>query len=222
MLKDTKCAAAEYGAVSASWADPAGAVKRIEALGGTDTHRRRVAQALMAVGEAAFFAAEQKRKESDKVARPVYRGSGTREEVLSFINTKFKDWVTAKRPALEEAEKGYKKVVDIQPTPPPRWVVASAERVGAMWSGFVDEFRSAPMPKEWLADGLVPGTKDLTFKELRAEYQSRISEASEPLLERARAAYRSCVDLATKYRIADERSRACEAWLAAHRGPGVP
>jgi hypothetical protein len=220
MLKDSKCAEAEYGAVSAAWIDPDGAVKRLEALGGDEaTQQRRLGRALMAVGEAVFFAAEQKRRESDKLARPVYRGSGAREDVLKFINTKLKDWVMAKRPAIEGVEKAYKRVVDIQPIPPPRWVVAAAERVGAMWSGFVDDFRNTPMPKEWQGDGPVPGANGLTFKELRASYLERISEASEPMLQTARGAYRTCSEQAAKYRITDDRSRACDAWLAAHPKP---
>lgn len=218
MLKDSKCAEAEYGAVSGAW--DAGAVKRLASLGGDEAaQRRRLSRALAAVGEAVFFAAEQKRREADKLARPVYRGSGVREDVLKFVNTKIKDWVTAKRPAIEGVEKAYAKVVEIQPVPPPRWVIASAERVGAMWSGFVDEFRDTPVPKEWRGDGPVPGADGLTYKELREEYRGKIDEASAPQLEVARGAYRTCSEHAAKYRITDDRSRACDAWLAAHPKP---
>jgi hypothetical protein len=75
------------------------------------------------------------------------------------------------------------------------------------------------MPKEWQGDGPVPGADGLTYKELRTEYQNKIVEASDPQMESARGAYRSCRDYATKFGIADEHSRACDTWLAAHPKP---
>jgi hypothetical protein len=220
MLADEDCAAASYAAVTAAWADPASAVKRLEALGGDgEAQRKRLARAINSVGEAVFFSAEQRRREAEKLARPVYQGSGTRDEVLAFVNTTVKDWVGARRTAIDGAETAYQKVAQIQPVPPPRWVVAAAERVGGLWSGFVDDFRAAPMPTEWQGHGPVPGANGLTFEALRAEYQGKLVEASAPQLEQARAAYRTCRDYAAKFGIADEHARACDAWWAAHPTP---
>ncbi len=216
-LADDTCAAAAYAAVTAAWADPPSAVNRLAALGGDETAQRlRLPRALYLVGEAAFFSAEQLRHEADALASPVYRGPGTRDDVLAFVSTKARDWVGAKRTAIERAESAYKKVVDIKPAAPPRWVIAAAARVGGMWSGFVDDFRATPVPAEWQGDGPVPGAGGVTFEDLRTEYQNKIDEASEPQLEQARGAYRTCRDYAVKYQVTDEHSRACDAWLAAH------
>ena len=46
--------------------------------------------------------------------------------------------------AIEKLEDEYKKIVDLQPAPPPRWVIAAGSRVGRMWGKFVDEFRARP------------------------------------------------------------------------------
>jgi hypothetical protein len=72
------------------------------------------------------------------------------------------------------------------------------------------------MPKEWQNNGPVPGTNGLTYEELRTSYQNSLGEASASQLETARAAYRTRRDHAAKYRVEDERPRACEAWLASH------
>ena len=102
-------AVSEYNKVRGAWKDPAAVVKKIQE-GGDD---RRLAKALTAVGEALFFFAEQQRKEVEKIRFPEYKGAGTREDVLKHVNTKVKDWVNKKRPAIEAAEKEYKKIVDL-------------------------------------------------------------------------------------------------------------
>ena len=72
-----------------------------------------------------------------------------------------------KRPAIEETEKEYIKILDLQPTPPPNWVIAAGSRVGQMWGKFVAEFRAAPIPKEWKGHGPVPGAGDLNSDDAR-------------------------------------------------------
>jgi hypothetical protein len=216
-LKDERCESAEIAAVTGLWArTDTGA--RILALGADDqAKRQRLGRALSAVGEALFLAAEQKRAAADRIALPVYHGSGAREEVLAFVNRKVGDWVRAKRPAIEEADKAYVKIVQLQPAPPPRWVVAAGARVGTMWASFTEEFRTgAPMPKEWKGDGPVPGASGLTYAELRTEYVAKLHEASEPQLAQARAAFGKCSEWARKFQIVDENGKACDAWLAAH------
>jgi hypothetical protein len=197
------------------WKDPAGTVKKIEDAGGDI---RRVAKALTAVGEALFFFAEQQRKEVDKIKFPEYKGAGTREDVLKHVNTKVKDWIGKKMPAIQAAEKEYKKIVDMQPIPPPRWVIAAGSRVGQMWGKFVAEFRAAPIPKEWKGHGPVPGAGDLTYDELRGEYFAKLDEASEPQKLTAKGAYKTCLDYSVKFQFFDEYSRACEVWLSHNYG----
>jgi hypothetical protein len=160
-------------------------------------------RALEAVGEALFFTAEEKKAKVDKIAFPEYKGPGTKEGVIKHIQTKVKDWIGKKRPLIDEASAEYIKIVNLQPVPPPRWVIAAGSRVGDMWGKFVKEFRAAPIP-----DGI---KKDY---ELRTAYYGSLDEASEPQKMQAKSAYSTCLGYSVKYQYFDEFSRTCEVWLA--------
>jgi hypothetical protein len=214
--KDTKCAVEHYAKVLEIFRQR-DFQRNLAALGGDDAVKaRRTGRALMAAGEAAFFAAEQKRAEADKIAFPVYTGSGKKDDVERFVKQKVMAWVGKKHPAIEEAERAYRAIVDLQPVPPPRWVVAAADRVGTLWDGFVRALHGAPVPAEWKRSGPVPGAPGLTYEELRAEFSKQLDEAAEPYVRSARSAFATCREQAAKHGIVDEHSRACEAWLAAH------
>ncbi|MGK3964369.1 tetratricopeptide repeat protein [Sorangium sp. So ce118] len=208
----------EYNKVRGYWKDPAAALKKIDAIGGEEPEKlRRLGKVLTAVGEAYFHFAEQKRKDVDKIKFPEYKGAGNREDVLKHINTKVADWVKKKRPAIEAADAEYQKILKLEPTPPPRWVIAAGARVGQMWGKFVAEFRAAPIPKEWKGHGVVPGT-DVSYDEIRGEYYSRLDEASEPQKQMAKGAFKTCLDLSVKYQYFDDYSRTCEVWLSKNYG----
>lgn len=198
-------AAKEYARVVALWKDPKAATAAIESIPGEDTNakQRRLGRALEAVGEALFFFAEQKKAKVDKVTFPEYKGPGTKDAVLKHINTKVKDWIAKKRPLIDEASAEYKKIVDLQPVPPPRWVIAAGSRVGEMWGTFVKEFRAAPIPDSMKRD-----------YEIRTAYYGALDEASEPQKLQAKSAYDLCLQYSVKYQYFDEYSRACEEWLA--------
>ena len=213
-LNSASNASTEYNKVRNLWKDPAAVVKKIQETGDD----RRVGKALTAVGEALFFFAEQTRKDVDKIKFPEYKGTGTREDVIKHVGTKVGDWIKKKRPAIEGAEKEYIKILDLQPVPPPRWVIAAGSRVGQMWGKFVAEFRAAPIPKEWKGHGPVPGAGDLTYDELRGEYYAKLDEASEPQKQMAKGAFKKCLDYSVKYQFFDEYSRKCEEWLSKNYG----
>ena len=214
-LNSASNAVTEYNKVRGLFKDPAASVKKIQDGGGDD---RKVAKALTAVGEAMFFFAEQRRKEVDKIKFPEYKGPGTREDVLKHVNTKVTDWVKKKRPAIEDAAGEYKKIVDMQPSPPPKWVIAAGSRVGQMWGKFVAEFRAAPIPKEWKGHGVVPGTDGLTYDEIRGEYYAKLDEASEPQKQTAKGAFQTCLKYSVQFQYFDEYSRRCEEWLSKNFG----
>ncbi len=195
----------EYAIVSKMWADPKAGVAQIESIEGEDTSakQRRLGRALEAVGEAVFYFAEQKKAKVDKVKFPEYKGPGTKEAVVKHIQTKVKDWIGKKRPLIEEATADYKKIIDLQPVPPPRWVIAAGSRVGEMWGTFVREFRAAPIPNAIKQD-----------YELRTAYYGALDDASEPQKQVAKSAFTTCLDYSVKYQYFDEFSRACEEWLA--------
>jgi len=209
-LDDAQAAEKEYTVVRALWQNSE-TQKRL--LAEAEEDPRNLGKVLNVVGEALFFFAEQKRKEADAIRFPEYKGSADKEEVLKHINTKMVDWIKKKRPAIEEAEKAYRKILDLQPFPPPRWVVASASRVGTMWSRFVAEFRTAPIPREWKKNGPIPGASGLTYEELRKEYYVKIDDATEPQKQQAKASFKICVDYSIKYQYFDAFSRSCRAWL---------
>jgi tetratricopeptide (TPR) repeat protein len=217
-LDDAKGAEKEYDVVRALWKDPEAGLKAILASGGSEeTQDKRLGRTLTAVGEAHFFFAEQKRKAADEIRFPEFKGAATKEAVLEHINTKVVEWVRKKRPAIEEAEKEYLKIVSLQPMPPPRWVIASSARVGQMWGKFTAEFRAAPIPKEWKGKGKLPGT-ELTYESIRKDYYERLDEASEPQKQTAKAAFKKCVDYSTKFQWFDEYSRTCGVWLEKNYG----
>lgn len=194
----------EYGKVVSAWKDPARAAKEIEAQAGDPaTKQRQLGRALTAVGEALYFFAEEKRAKVDAVKFPAYKGRGERDDVLQHINTKVKDWIGKKKPLIDDASAEYKKIVDLQPLPPPKWVIAAGARVGSMWAKFVEEFRAAPIPKSMSED-----------YEIRTAYYGALDDASEPLKQIGKSAYKTCLEYSVTYQYFDEFSRSCEEWLA--------
>ncbi|MFO0612294.1 MAG: tetratricopeptide repeat protein [Polyangiaceae bacterium] len=208
----------EYEKVRSMWSNPEDVVRRIEATDPSETEDaklRRVERALTAVGEALFYFAEEKRAIADKIEFPRYTGSGERADVESFVKTKVADWIKRKRPAIDDAEKEYLKIVNLMPAAPPRWVIAAGSRVGQMKSKFVAQFRAAPIPKEWMGSG-PSGIGDLTWEEIRGAYYDELDRASEPIKLEAKGAYQTCLKYSVDYRFFDDYSRTCEQWLSAN------
>lgn len=187
-------------------------------------------QGLDARGDALFAEAEQLRRSADAIRYPAYHGTSYRppakrlenmtqaefeaemrnrtaetEAVKRHIDTSVKDWVDRKKQAIEKAERAYQHFIELRPAPAPAWVVVAGARTGQMWDAFAADFRRAPMPA-WMS----------TDAELRAEYEKSLVGASQPMVERARAAFRACRDTAQRYHIDSEDARTCSAWITAH------
>jgi tetratricopeptide (TPR) repeat protein len=220
-LKSGAQAKGEYSTVRKIWGDGSAAQAKIaDAYKGEsdDSKARHLGKALDAVGEAMFYAAEdEKHDKVDSLPMPAYHGTGTKDDVLKYTNKTLLAWVLKKKDAIAEVDKEYQKVTDLQPVPPPRWVIAAASRAGLMWGNFVDDFRKAPTPKEWdkNPNGLVPGTGDLTWGEVKRTYLQALDEKSAPIKEQqAKPALKRCLDDSVKYQYFDDYSRDCEKWLA--------
>jgi hypothetical protein len=201
-------AKAEYAKVRSLWQNPQDAIARINsAYPGEDegSRQKRIGKAVTAVGEAFFYAADEaKRNEVDKIKFPEYHGPGTKEDVLKHVNTKVAAWLQKKKPAIEKVAAEYKKILDLQPDAPPRWVIAAGSRVGLMWGSFVDEFRAAPIPEAWKKDA-----------ELRGVYYDALDGASQPIKDhQAKPALVTCLAYSVKFEYYDDFSRSCEVWLA--------
>ena len=225
-VKNRNNAETEYRKTKDLWANKAEVAKLLDEA---KDDSRRIGKALTAVGEAYFFFAEDMRvKTVDPLKFPEYKELGaatsskkmedmTQEEfqeeikkrkeqsekVKKHVDTKVKEWVDKKMKAIEAVEGEYKKIFDLQPAPPPRWVIASASRAGTMWGNFVADFRRAPIPA-WMK-------KD---DELRGTYYQNLDAASEPIKQRAKAAFADCLQRSVRFQYFDEYSRVCEEWLA--------
>ena len=91
--------------------------------------------------------------------------------------------------------------------PSPRFAVASAARVGGMWSALRAELRGLPFPPP------PPGLP----AELRPVYQQSFhNDFDDTTFINAKRAFARCLDWATTYRIANEDSVTCERWLGLH------
>jgi hypothetical protein len=60
---------------------------------------------------------------------------------------------------------------------------------------------------------MVPGT-DVSYAEILTTYYNSLDEASEPIKQQAKGAYKTCLGLSVKHQYFDEYSRACEQWLS--------
>ena len=223
-------ASSEYGKVRALWSNPDAAAAKLKGAYPTEddgSRNKRLAKGLNAVGEAYFFSAEEHRRaEVESIKFPEYHGNGTKADVLKHVNGKVADWMKKKAGAIVKVEAEYKKVVDLQPEPPPRWVIAAGSRVGLLWGGFVDDFRRAPYPKDWDKKGcaVACGTADeLSWAEIRANYFSNLDLQSQPFKDGtmfdskrvgAKPALVTCLNYSLKYQYFDQFSRDCEVWLA--------
>jgi TolA-binding protein len=210
----------EYARVRSIWGDGTAAQAKIaEAYKAEsqDSRDHKLGKALDAVGEAMFYFAEERKKDRvDAIVFPIYKGPGGKDDIKRYMDKSLMPWVHKKQQAIEDVDKDYQKITELQPVPPPRWVIASASRAGMMWGAFVDDFRRAPYPKEWDRKGFVPGTGDsLSWNEVKATYLEHLDEASEPIKkEKAKPALKRCLDDSVKYQYFDEYSRDCEKWLA--------
>jgi tetratricopeptide (TPR) repeat protein len=219
-LKAQAPAKGEYAKVRSLWGDGSQAMAKIQDAyksEGEDQRTRRIGKALEAVGEAIFYAAEEKKHDKvDSVPFPAYKGPGTKDDIKKYMDKTLMPWVQKKQAAIEDVDKEYQRLTELQPVPPPRWVIASASRAGLMWGNFVDDFRRAPYPKDWDKKGFVPGTGDtLSWSEVKANYLEHLDEASEPIKrDKAKPALKRCLDDSVKYQYFDEYSRDCEKWLA--------
>jgi TolA-binding protein len=219
-LKAQTQAKPEYDRVRKIWGDGATAQAKLNESyksEGQDQRDHRLGKALDAVGDAMFYAAEDAKKARvDSLPFPLYKGSGKKEDVEKYIKGSVAPWVLKKKAAIEEVDKEYQKITELQPVPPPRWVIAAASRAGLLWGDFVDDFRRAPYPKDWDKKGFVPGTGDsLSWSEVKANYLMNLDLQSEPIKkEKAKPALKRCLDDSVKYQYFDEYSRDCEKWLA--------
>ncbi len=196
-------AEAEYRQVLALWKEPDKVIAAIEKDGGGSSSGRRLGRALEAVGEAMFTLAEAKREKAEALVFPKYTGKGDGPAVEAYNNKTLQPWFLKKKAAIEEAKAAYSAILELKPTPPPVWVIASGARIGRLWGDFVDQLKGAPVP-----DSLKQ------FPDLFDVYTDNLARALAPLTLEARGAFETCLNLSVKHQYFDDYSRTCEIWLA--------
>jgi tetratricopeptide (TPR) repeat protein len=209
-LGKEKDATAEYRQVQAAFrgSEPA---RRSLSQWNDPFGQRSVGAALTAMGEALFFFAEEKRKTAEALRLPAYTGSARREDIAAFTAKKLAPALAARRKAVEDAERAYLEVLDLQPAPPPRWVVAASARVARMRGLLAAELRALSAPASWKRQGEGPGGS--RGDDVRAAWRDILIDASEPDQRAAHAAYQRCVELSVKMQRFDDDARRCAAWL---------
>ena len=112
------------------------------------------------------------------------------EVKFEFPLGKLKKSMQKKGELEQKAEAMYTEVIDMKS---PRWVAASAYRVGQMYKDFYNELFNLPLPK-----GLT--------EEQQFAYQDAIDEQAAPLEEKALTAFQAALRLALEYQAYNEWS----------------
>jgi hypothetical protein len=203
-----KAAEAEYEKVLSFWADPRRGVREIlgaEPSEASDSPATqiRLAETLSALGEALYSLAEIERQRTVRTTVPRRSGPRAPEGICDTLK---ESWKPLKQDIdrIRRVTEAYKRIVDLQPVPSPRWVIAAASRVGDLWSNLSERVRAAG------ATGAVGRCG------LATAYQKALERATAPWVETAKQAFHTCVAYSVKYQWSDELSRRCEDWLARH------
>lgn len=115
---------------------------------------------------------------------------------VKLVYKKLKETLQKKGELEQKAEGIYTEVIQMAS---PRWVAASAFRIGQMYKNFSDELYNQPTP-----DGLTPEQEEM--------YRMQLDEYAFPLQEKALTAYRKALELALQYRAYNEwSSRSAQA-----------
>src|ERR1019366_805699 len=78
-----------------------------------DSRAHKLGKALDAVGEAMFFAAEERKKDKvDAIPFPVYKGPGTKDDIKKYMDKSLMPWVAKKKGAIEDVDKDYQKITE--------------------------------------------------------------------------------------------------------------
>ncbi len=186
----------------------------LKRTGEDSTSLRELGRLLDARGEALFFFAEEKKRALFAAKRPSYKGAGNLDDARRYVAgelTSFQEW---QRSAAVEVEGHYRTVLDIQPAPPPRWVVAAAASVAEMYSKLAADLVIIPPPSAWRKKA--PPQSGKTPEELVAEWRAMLTSAGEPERLKAKAAFVTCAQRGAKFQVASDHARRCAAWLTSH------
>jgi cellulose synthase operon protein C len=110
--------------------------------------------------------------------------------IVAYPEQRLVRTLTQKGEYQQEAEKIYAEIIQMQS---PRWVAASAYRIGQTYKNFSDELYALPIPPE------VP-------EDMEDIYRMQLDEYAFPLQERALTAFRRALNLALQFQAYNEWS----------------
>ncbi len=197
----------EYAKARAFWKDPERAQEALRhAYPSEDegTRDRRLAKCLNAVGEAMFAEADARRiAEVEPLKVPVFTDAGNAAGIQAHVQNKLRPWFEKKKKAIEGAEAGFVRILDLKPVAPPRWIIASGGTVGTMWGSLADDLRGLPVPAAFRNDRI-----------LRKAYLDALEDLGGSIrAQHAKPAMMKCLDLSVKLQFQDAGTGVCERWL---------
>ncbi|NUP13248.1 MAG: hypothetical protein HOW73_44985 [Polyangiaceae bacterium] len=176
-----------------------GAEKALSTTGrGADSEMamRELGKGLSAVGEATFLLA---RMDDQSAKRPALAAPKKGSALDSWVQGSLSKWLDERNKGEDAIEKTYASILDIQPAPPPRWVVEGAAEVARIR---IDVVRDLMKTRVDIA------------RALGNEQAAAFDAAMEPSIARAEAAARKYFDLSAKLEWRGERHVMIERWFA--------
>lgn len=219
-LDDASCAAKAYDAVLTAWRGTT--TTAIEDAAGTDLSLGRVRtnrvaavqRAHLAVGEALFFGADEKRKTLAKFPMPAFDAEYAPEaELTAYVDGKLTPWATAQEARIDDIAAAYHAIEDLSPAPA-RWVVPARARVAVMRAKHFAAFRASPVPKMWRQNG--PANEIENWEDIRARYYAAIDRVAAPYGEHLKEAFDACTEAAAAAGSTGAYAQACDKWLTAN------
>jgi hypothetical protein len=173
-MKAQAQARGEYDRVRRIWGDGTVAQAKMSDAYKSDSEderAHRLGKALDAVGEAMFYAAEERKKEKvDSLPYPVYKGPATKEDINKYMEKMVKPWVLKKQSAIEEVDGYYQRITELQPIPPPRWSSLRRRAQGSCGEGSSTSSVPRPFPRS--------GRRTPRFEERTSSTSTRLPSRS--------------------------------------------
>lgn len=219
MMGETDLALRSYRRVLSKWQHPKSLASKLRRTFPDDADVR-IERSMAAFGEALFFMAERKRKRLEEVSFPYNDVGDEPEHVAKFYKTLVKRWLRQREQRTRAAVSAYQRIDKITPEPPLRWVSASHARQGLMYAQTLQLLRDDRVPSLWEEEGestyTGPAGAPLTWQQIRRAHAERVDALMKPLLEKARASFQACVDVAAGGDIDNPMVRECKRWLKAN------
>ena len=155
-------------------------------------------RALTAVGEAYFLLARMADRARKLPPAPKLPRGASHAAIGAWLQNKVAPWVDQREAALNARDQHVRPIADIQPAPPPRWVVASVGEFVVGWIELHNEIDSLAAQVAAAGD---------------REHAHALRTSARFVTERARFAALAYLELRAKLQTTSEHGSEIEAWL---------